>query len=111
MVLQFSLRIPVRPILQEDHCLSRDNASPGATVNRVLFCAEIHSWPCWKRRVVLCQDDAQASCCMEDEGGPLERPTRPQIWKRESPFSVNCLYRTDSISSACGGDEARSAWK
>jgi hypothetical protein len=27
----------------------------------------------------------------------LEQPTRLQIWKGGSPFSVNCLYRTDSI--------------
>jgi hypothetical protein len=39
----------------------------------------------------------------------LEQPTRLQILKGESPFSVNCLYRTDSISGACGGNEARYA--
>jgi hypothetical protein len=39
----------------------------------------------------------------------LEQPTRLQIWKGESPFSVNYLYRTDSISGACGGNEARYA--
>ncbi len=49
--------------------------------------------------------------CLTDEGRPLEQPTRPQIWKGESPFSVNCLYQTDSISGACRGNEARSAWK
>jgi hypothetical protein len=39
----------------------------------------------------------------------LEQPTRLQILKGESPFSVNYLYRTDSISGACGGNEARYA--
>jgi hypothetical protein len=39
----------------------------------------------------------------------LEQPTRLQIWKGESPFSVNYLYRTDSISGACGGNKARYA--
>jgi integrase len=29
--------------------------------------------------------------------------------KGESPFSVNYLYRTDSISGACGGNKARYA--
>ena len=38
-----------------------------------------------------------------------EQPTRLQIWKGESPFSVNYLYRTDSISGACGGNKARYA--
>jgi hypothetical protein len=39
----------------------------------------------------------------------LEQPTRLQIWKGASPFSVNYLYRTDSISGACGGNKARDA--
>ena len=39
----------------------------------------------------------------------LEQPTRLQIWKGESPVSVNYLYRTDSISGACRGNEARYA--
>ena len=39
----------------------------------------------------------------------LEQPTRLQILKGESPFSVNYLYRTDSISGACGGNKARYA--
>ena len=39
----------------------------------------------------------------------LEQPTRLQIWKGGSPFSVNYLYRTDSISGACGGNKARYA--
>ena len=39
----------------------------------------------------------------------LEQPTRLQILKGGSPFSVNYLYRTDSISGACGGNKARYA--
>ena len=39
----------------------------------------------------------------------LEQPTRMQIWKGESPLSVNYLYRTDSISGTCRGNEARYA--
>jgi hypothetical protein len=39
----------------------------------------------------------------------LEQPTRLQIWKGGSPFSVHYLYRTDSISGACGGNKARYA--
>ncbi|MGA8621423.1 MAG: hypothetical protein WB660_23225, partial [Candidatus Sulfotelmatobacter sp.] len=60
---------------------------------------------------MLCQEDEKSSCCTKDEGRSLEQPTRPQIWKGESPFSVNCLYQTDSISGACRGNEARSARK
>ena len=39
----------------------------------------------------------------------LEQPTRLQILKGGSPLSVNYLYRTDSISGACGGNKARYA--
>jgi hypothetical protein len=39
----------------------------------------------------------------------LEQPTRLQILKGGSPFSVNYLYRMDSISGACGGNKARYA--
>jgi hypothetical protein len=60
---------------------------------------------------VLCQEDEKSACCTKDEGRSLEQPTRPQIWKGESPFSVNCLYQADSISGACRGNEARSARK
>ena len=40
---------------------------------------------------------------------PLEQPTRLQILKGASPFSVNYLCRTDSRSGACGGNKARYA--
>jgi len=34
-------------------------------------------------------DRVNTLSCARDEGGPLEQPTRPQIWKGESRFSVN----------------------
>src|SRR6516162_3555821 len=40
---------------------------------------------------------------------PLEQPTRLQILKGASPFSVNYLYQTDSRSGTCGGNKARYA--
>ena len=43
---------------------------------------------------VLCQEDAEASCCTRDEGGSLEQPTRPQIWKGEKSF-LRQLPETD----------------
>jgi len=41
--------------------------------------------------------------------GPPEQPTRLQILKGASPFSVNYLYQTDSRSGTCGGNKARYA--
>jgi hypothetical protein len=35
-----------------------------------------------------------------------EQPTRLRVWRGESPRAVNCLFRTASISGACGGNEA-----
>src|SRR5262249_12574794 len=34
-----------------------------------------------------------------------EQPTRLRVWRGESPRAVNCLFRTASISEACGGNE------
>jgi hypothetical protein len=52
---------------------------------------------------------ARVEAPLQEIGETLEQPTRLQIWKGESPFSVNYLYRTDSISGACRGNEARYA--
>jgi hypothetical protein len=46
----------------------------------------------------------QSSTLLGDERA--ERPTRLRVWRGESPRAVNCLFRTASISGACGGNKA-----
>jgi hypothetical protein len=46
----------------------------------------------------------QSSTLLGDERA--EQPTRLRVWRGESPRAVNCLFRTASISGACGGNEA-----
>src|SRR6266851_1605401 len=96
---------------QELRGQAADSQPDGSTVDCVVVRGRMHrgTYP----RYQVCYDGPweTLSKLMIDEGGPLEQPTRPQIWKGESPFSVNCLYQRDSISGACRGNEARSARK
>jgi hypothetical protein len=50
------------------------------------------------------KEPRQSSTLLGDERA--ERPTRLRVWRGESPRAVNCLFRTASISGACGGNKA-----